>query len=207
MTKFINNDDFIQIFEERLKDYTGAPYVVLTDSCTNAIFLSLMYLKNTGKILTPDIVTPNNNYISVPQAIIHAGFNPVYKDIKWKENYQIGDTIIYDYAVGLRPGIYKDGTMQCLSFQQKKAIGIGKGGAILLDNKEAYQTLKRMAWDGRDSSLSVQVDLKNIILGYHMNMIPDDAAKGTLLINQYQHNDNDLGSFSTYPDISNIVYT
>jgi hypothetical protein len=72
--------------------------------------------------------------------------------------------------------------------------------------EEDCKTLKRMAWDGRDSSISVQDDLDNIILGYHMNMIPDDAAKGILLLNQYKYNSEDFKGFDNYPDISQINY-
>jgi dTDP-4-amino-4,6-dideoxygalactose transaminase len=96
------------------------------------------------------------------------------------------------------------GGMVCLSFQQKKSISIGKGGAILLDNEIDYKILKRMAWDGRDASKSVIDDIDNIILGYHMNMIPDDAAKGVLKLNQYSG--EKIGSYADYPDISVCFY-
>jgi dTDP-4-amino-4,6-dideoxygalactose transaminase len=91
----------------------------------------------------------------------------------------------------------------CLSFQQKKALPIGKGGAILVPNKKAYEGLKRMAWDGRDASKSVKEDLPNIILGWHMNMTPDDAAKGLLLLNQYKNTkiNNSQGSWLDYPNL------
>ena len=72
--------------------------------------------------------------------------------------------------------------------------------------QEDYKILKRMSWDGRDSSISVKEDLNNIILGYHMNMIPDDAAKGILLLNQYQYNFEDFKGFDNYPDISQINF-
>ena len=204
--KNYNNHEFINLFEKRLSEFTGAPYVVLVDSCTNAIFLSLYYLKNYYYINSKfyELEIPKNTYISVPQSIIHAGFKPTFKDIKWKKFYQIGELPIYDYAVGFESGIYKSGTFQCLSFQQKKCLNIGKGGAILTDDYEAYKILKRLSWDGRDASIPVKED-KNIILGFHMNMIPDDAAKGILLLNQLNKKriKDYLGSYKDYPDISN----
>jgi len=33
-------------FEETVADYTGAPYAVAVDSCTNALFLCLKYNEN-----------------------------------------------------------------------------------------------------------------------------------------------------------------
>lgn len=205
---FNNNHDFITLFERKLSEYTGAPYVVLTDSCTNALFLALKYKqKYTSELKNIlEISIPNRTYISVPQTIIHCGLNPIYEDIYWNGYYELGYTHIFDCAVGFEPNMYKKDSMMCLSFQQKKAIKIGKGGAILLDNIEDYNILKRMAWDGRDSSKSVVEDINNIILGYHMNMIPDDAAKGILLLNQYKFSLNDIKNHIDYPNIEQINY-
>ena len=202
----MNNNNFITMFEKRLSEYTGAPYVVLTDSCTNALFLSLKLLHNKNMLEANDIIIPNRTYISVPQTIIHCGLNPVYNDRYWIGIYELGKTNIMDCAVGFKPNMYIKNKYMCLSFQQKKAIKIGKGGAILLDNIDDYNTLKRMAWDGRDSSKSVLDDIDNIILGYHMNMIPDDAVKGVLLLNQYNFNLNDIKSCNDYPNIEQINY-
>lgn len=202
----MNNNNFITMFEKRLSEYTGAPYVVLTDSCTNALFLSLKLLHNKNMLEVNDIIIPNRTYISVPQTIIHCGLNPVYNDRYWIGTYELGKTNIMDCAVGFKPNMYIKNKYMCLSFQQKKAIKIGKGGAILLDNIDDYNTLKRMAWDGRDSSKSVLDDIDNIILGYHMNMIPDDAVKGVLLLNQYNFNLNDIKSCNDYPNIEQINY-
>jgi dTDP-4-amino-4,6-dideoxygalactose transaminase len=42
----------VQIFEEEVADYTGAPYAVSVDNCTNAIFLCLKYLKQKNFLET-----------------------------------------------------------------------------------------------------------------------------------------------------------
>ncbi len=204
----MNNHDFITMFEKRLSEYTGAPYVVLTDSCTNALFLALKYKQKYTKefINVSEISIPNRTYISVPQTIIHCDLNPIYNNVLWDGYYELGHTNIFDCAVGFEPNMYKKDSMMCLSFQQKKAIKIGKGGAILLDNQDAYEKLKRMSWDGRNPSIPVSEDIDNIILGYHMNMIPDDAAKGVLLLNQYNFNENDIKCYNDYPNIEQINY-
>ena len=204
--KFKNNNDFIDLFEKRLKEYTGAKYVVLVSSCTNAIFLTLEYFKQYNVWPVQEVVIPNNTYVSVPKAILNAGFIPKFDKIKWKGSYQIGKLPLYDCAVGFVEKMYMSGTFQCLSFQQKKALPIGKGGAILLDNKDAYKILKRMAHDGRNSSISTADDLENIIPGYHMYMSPDEAAKGILLLNQYKPSKKDIGKYKEYPNISKINY-
>ena len=35
----------VQMFEEEISLYTGAPYAISVDSCTNALFLICKYLK------------------------------------------------------------------------------------------------------------------------------------------------------------------
>lgn len=196
---FENNNDFITLFERRLSKYTGAPYVVLTDCCTNAVFLSLKYLYKNG--LIQSLAIPKQTYLSIPNIIDLAGFKYNYKDIKWTKGYQIGETPIFDMAVGFEEGMYRKGEYQCLSFQQKKTLPIGRGGAILLDDYEAYKTLKRMVNDGRDSSIHFSKD-PNITKGYHMYMTPDNAAKGVLLLNQLK--EVKFGTYQDYPDISEI---
>lgn len=190
-----NNFEFIRIFEQRLREYTGAPYVALVDSCTNAIFLSLL----VKKIVNQEIVVPRRTYVSVYNSIIHSGNSIKVEDIPWEEKYQLGDTGIWDCAVGFRENMYVPGQMMCLSFQQKKAIKIGKGGAILLDDKDMYEKIRRLAYDGRDYMVDFRKDTISLG-GYHMNMITDDAAKGILLLNQYTFKESDIGNYMNYPD-------
>ena len=56
-------------FEKELEKYTGAPYAICVDNCSNALFLSLMYEGVKGK----EITSPSRTYMSVPCEIIHAG--------------------------------------------------------------------------------------------------------------------------------------
>lgn len=198
-----NNDDFIDLFEKRLSEYTGAPYVVVVDRCTNAILLSLQYLKAKQQTIS----IPNHTYLSVPMTLINYGYNIKFRYEKWIGHYQMGDTNVYDYAVGFQQNMYVPNQIQCLSFQQKKRLAIGKGGAILLDNEAMYHQLKRMRHDGRISRLSTIQEMEaapeNIIIGYHMYMSPDEAARGTLLLNQLSKTFTN-GSYLDYPDISTL---
>ena len=195
----MDNNEFITMFEKELSKYTGAPYVVLTDSCTNAIFLILTHIKDTSYVPSGlEIVTiPKQTYVGVAHSIVNAGFQLAFDDIKWKGTYQLGDLPIWDSAVDLHKDMYNGG-FQCLSFQQKKRLNIGKGGAILCNNENDYKALKKLAFDGRGEG--------EITKGFHMNMIPDDAAKGLLILNQIQLRYDNVGSYIDYPDLSNIGY-
>ena len=52
----------VKDFEQSISNYTGSRYVVTVDSCTNAIFLSLKFLK---KSINKDTVVkiPSRTYI------------------------------------------------------------------------------------------------------------------------------------------------
>lgn len=198
-----NNDDFISLFEQKLCQFTGAPYAVAVDRCTNAILLAMEYRKKRKLKL----IIPKRTYMSVPMTLINYGYNVWLEDIAWVEKYEIGSTGVYDCAVGFKKDMYVHGEVQCISFQQKKRVPIGKGGAILLDDEEMYKKLKRMRHDGRASHIGTDEDIlkhaDEIVIGYHMNMSPDEAAKGVLLLNQLK-DDYKAGSYKDYPDLTLI---
>lgn len=212
---FQNNHDFITVFENRLSEFTGAPFVILTDRCTNAIFLALKYLKlKNRKVLDfnyKKITIPKRTYLSVPKAIIMSGFKVDFECLEWNEKYQLKGTPVYDCAVGFKPNMYRTGEIQCISFGQKKALKINKGGAILTDDIKMYDFLKRMSHDGRDGSIPASIEITQNsldLIGYHMNMTPEEAAKGILQLNQLSSKEieDNLGSYINYPDISHFDY-
>lgn len=195
-----NNNDFVELFEQRLCEYTGAPYAVAVDRCTNAILLALEYYGKRRQRIT----VPCHTYLSVPMTLINYGYNVWFRFEEWSGNYQLGNTNVYDYAVQFQKNMYVPGQVQCVSFQQKKRLAIGKGGAILLDDKDMYEKLKRMRHDGRDSSKPVTHERpEDIIMGYHMYMSPDEAARGILLLNQLT-SPYTPGTFKDYPNISEL---
>ena len=199
----MNNHFFIESFEKRLSEYTGAPYVVLTDSCTNALFITLFFLKKYKELKPSNdtIEIPRFNYISVPMQIRHLGFSIKFTDERWTGVYRLGETPVYDAAQRFTSDMYIENSFMCLSFQQKKILNIGKGGAILLNKREDRDILKRLVWDGRDASIPVRDDRK-IIMGFHMNMTPDMAASGLLKLNALPLQNQDSRMWRDYPDIS-----
>jgi dTDP-4-amino-4,6-dideoxygalactose transaminase len=44
--QYYNNNDFVELFEQKLCEYTGAPFAVVVDRCTNAILLSFEIYPN-----------------------------------------------------------------------------------------------------------------------------------------------------------------
>ena len=60
--------DVVDAFEDKIAKFAGSKYAVSVDSCTNAMFLCLKYLKAKGYIRLP-----KKTYLSVPGLVIHAG--------------------------------------------------------------------------------------------------------------------------------------
>ena len=135
-------------FESKLSDYTGAPFVIALDNCSNALFLSLYYEKVNGK----DITIPCRTYPSVPCEIIHAGGNVLFESVETntiKGAYQLKPTKVWDCALRFTHNMYMPNTHMCLSFTGPyKHLKLGKGGAILTDDYHAYMWFKRARFSG-----------------------------------------------------------
>ena len=75
-----------------------------------------------------------------------------------------------------------------MSFQQKKRLNLGRGGAILTQNEKWYRMLKRMVHDGRNPKIfhgdEVENNPDDILLGFHSYLEPEKAARGIMLLNQ-----------------------
>lgn len=147
-------------FESALAEYTGAPYVVITDGCTHAIELSMRYHQVKQTKFTAF------TYLSVPMLMHHLNVEYEMVTEKWSGEYQFYGTKIWDSARKLEPGMYNPGTMQCLSFGWTKPLQLGKVGAILLDDPEAYRVMSRQRSDGRDLRLPWETET-DLMLGYH----------------------------------------
>ena len=136
-------------FEQRLSDYTGAPYVITVDNQSNALFLALMY-ENVKGI---EIEIPSRTYPSVPCEIIHAGAKVKFKKVKGKTikgAYQLAPTNVWDSALRFTADMYMPGTHMCVSFTGPyKHFKLSKGGAILTDSEEAYRWFRRARYSGR----------------------------------------------------------
>lgn len=164
-------------FESLISNYFGSSYAVAVDSCTHAIELCLRYEGFT------DIIIPTRTYISVPFTAKKLSCNWSWKEENWEDYYFIGNTNIVDAAPYWRKNGYIKNTYMCLSFQHSKHLSLGRGGIILLDNKNDYDILKKMSYDGRDFNSS-WVDQDINVVGYHYYMTPETAELG---INKFEN--------------------
>ena len=174
--------DKIKKFEIALAEFTGAPYAIMTDCCTHAIELCLRHDRIKECTFTPF------TYISIPMTMHKLGIKYSYfpdtlpHRQQWTGEYKFEGTRIWDSARRLEKDMYRPGMMQCLSFGHTKPLHIGRGGAILLDDKAAYEKLIRMRYDGRDLNISPWLDQKEFEVGYHYKPTPEEAVQGLALL-------------------------
>ena len=193
--------DDIKRFEDALAEYTGAPYAIMTDCCTHAIELCLRYDKPRGLKMTPF------TYLSIPMTMHKLGIDYVYLDEDeqtWVGEYEFRYTRIWDSARRLEPDMYRPGKMQCLSFGHTKPLHIGRGGAILLDDKDAYKAIIRMRYDGRDLNISPWQEQKEFSVGYHYKPTPEEAVTGLALLQGIREFPV-KPQFVQYPDLRTIT--
>ena len=168
--------DKILKFEQELAVFTGAPYAIMTDCCTHAIELCLRHDRVREVVMTP------YTYLSIPMTMHKLGIKYYYREEEWTGEYQFHGTRIWDSARRLESNMYRAGQMQCLSFGHDKPLHIGRGGAILLDNEQAYQRLIRMRYDGRDLNISPWATQQTFEIGYHYKPTPEEAVQGIALL-------------------------
>ncbi len=166
----------IKQFEDALAEFTGAPYAIMTDCCTHAIELCLRHDRVREVVMTPW------TYLSIPMTMHKLGIKYYYKEEEWTGEYRFHGTRIWDSARRLEKGMYRSGQMQCLSFGHDKPLHIGRGGAILLDDKAAYDAIICMRYDGRDLNIKPWVEQREFRVGYHYKPTPEEASQGIALL-------------------------
>lgn len=196
--------DKILKFERELAEFTGAPYAIMTDCCTHAIELCLRYDNIKECAFTP------YTYLSIPMTMHKLGIKYSYfpdtlpHRQQWIGEYKFESTRIWDSARLCKQNMYRPGYMQCLSFGHTKPLHIGRGGAILLDDSEAYQEIIRMRYDGRDLSISPWIDQKVFRVGYHYKPTPEEAELGSALLKGLWESNPDP-VLVEYPDLREIT--
>lgn len=188
-------------FETLIKQYTGAPYAIVLDSCTHAIELAFRVsdFKYTA--------FPSKTYLSVLMTMHHVGIQYKLTTDDWYDKlyYEFQHTNILDCARHFEPNMFIPNTIQCLSFGRTKPLEIGRGGCILTDDKVLAERLNRMRYDGRDIFKYPRwPDQKIFELGYHYYMKPEECITGIELLTN-QRLTEQKRSFFNYPDCSEIT--
>lgn len=190
----------IKEFEKKLSNFTKAPYVVTTDCCTHAIELCMIL--DGVKSCSFTAFT----YLSVPQTMRKLSIDFSLIDETWVGEYQFHGTRVWDSARRLGPGMYRSEQLQCLSFGYSKPVDIGRGGAILLDNKDDYIKLSKMRYDGRDLDISPWEEQIEFTMGYHYKLNPEECIGGMVALDKYIEANNYLPKKVNYPDCRKLKF-
>lgn len=190
----MNEYKIVKYFEDLISEYSGSKYAVAVDSCTSALFLSLMYRNVKDK----EVFIPKKTYISVPSSILNAGGKVVFSDIKWSGIYELKPFAIIDSALRFTENMYVKDSLYCLSFHVKKHLKMGKGGMVLTDDKSAYKWLKLARYNGREGKDYMKETFK--MIGWNVYMTPEEASRGIRIFKTLNRVNKDIDN--PYQDLS-----
>ena len=131
------NFEAVTQFENKVASFFGAPYAVAVDSCTHGVELALRYTE------VDHIRVPKRTYLSIPFLASKLHIDLFWKDEDWVDYYYLPENVI-DAAVLWKAGSYIRNAFMGISFQYQKHLSLGRGGMLLMDNKEAAIQIKKM---------------------------------------------------------------
>lgn len=195
ISDYSNPFDAVKDFEHKIAHFTGAPYAIVTDSCTHAIEIAFR-LTFSGT----HVSFPSRTYLSVLMTMEKLGIDYTLTDEEWTGEYEFKGSQIWDSARLFKRHMYRDGIVQCVSFGRTKPLEIGRGGCLLTDNKELYIAASRMRMDGRDIfKFSPWINQETFDLGFHYYMKPEDCVTGSNMLMAKQFTEQ-KPEFYNYPD-------
>jgi dTDP-4-amino-4,6-dideoxygalactose transaminase len=86
---------YVQEFEERFADIVGTRWAVAVSSGADAVALSLAALYDRGADRNDEIIVPALSFVATGNAVLQAGFKPVFVDIR-AETLNIDPELIED---------------------------------------------------------------------------------------------------------------
>jgi len=200
LADYNNPFDAILDFERAVAHYTGAPYCVVTDSCTHALEIAfrLTFDNNT-------VMFPSRTYLSVLMTLQKLNIPYMLIDETWSGEYEFKGSKIWDSARRFDRHMYRDGQIQCISFGRTKPLEIGRGGCLLTDNREVYEAASCMRMDGRNIfKYNPWSEQGTFNLGFHYYMKPEDCIIGLNMLTAKQFTEQ-RNEFYNYPDCRDLT--
>ena len=201
----------VEQFERALGRYTGAPQVVTTDSCTNALMLAMAWCRERDPVDVAFVYVPRHTYVGVVHAARNAGYEVKFDDKEWHEAYALDPLPVVDAAKVLEPGMFDEWRdprrspwMVCVSFHVAKRLPLGRGGAVLLDDPGAADWLRRARFDGRTAGETGGSATRVTSPGWHCYLTPPEAARGLWLLEQFL-DAAEPSSWRAYPDLRTLL--
>jgi len=105
---------FVDQFEEKIADYTGAKYAIATSNGTSALHMSLI-LANVGR--NDEVITQPLTFVATCNAISYCGATPIFIDVD-KDTMGLSPSILHEF---LRKNTYIK-SQQCVNNKTGKVI-------------------------------------------------------------------------------------
>lgn len=160
-------------FEQKFAKYIGAPYAVMLDNCTAALFLACEHFKEF--VLNKDekivVGVPSLTCAATALAPIHAGFGIEFVDLKSDESFLMDKyqgwsipvsyagkycnqsyTIVEDFAHRIERNCFT-GNLQAFSFYVTKNMTTGEGGMIACATKEQADWFRKARLYGNGNAI------------------------------------------------------
>lgn len=81
-TKRVSSGKYVRVFEDRFAKLLGVKEAVAVSSGTDADVLALAVLHDYGAQRGDEVIVPALSFVATGNAVLHAGFNPVFVDIE-----------------------------------------------------------------------------------------------------------------------------
>ena len=188
--------EIVNEFEAKIASFFGAKYAVAFDSCTHGLECVLRMKK------TKEINVPIRTYVSIPMLAKKLDITCNWVHEEWNDFYELAPAI-YDAAVLWKENSYIPGSYMGLSFQFQKHLSLGRGGAILLDDFNEYELLKKMSYDGRIPMVPWREQVIDVD-GYHYYMTPETAELGLKKLEEAKKCEPRTWVYTDWPNISNF---
>lgn len=189
-------------FEKALAEFTGAKGVIAMDSCTHAIELGLRY--STPKMYA---TIPEKTHYSIPMILNRLGIDFMCTEDDWENEYRIHGSIVYDASQFIAKDMFEtenpnQSKIICVSFGVGSALEIGHGGAILTNDKKAYDWFQSVVGNGQEKEY--WEDQRKFKVSYGYEMRTEDAVTGLNKLTNGEVTAVKNGS-NNYPNIRDIV--
>lgn len=192
--------DVVRQFEGEIARFAGSNYCVAVNSGTSALFLAMKLSQKNYPNVT-QVEMPCHTFISVPMAARDCGLDVVLSDWEWGGTYTISPFQVVDGALRFKRNMYRGG-LHCLSFQARKILNIGEGGAVLTNDEGEYEWLRRTSYCGREAPYFKMEDIQD--QGWNLYMTPEKAARGLHLMEYIGDGEEDQKV--NYPDLRTVPY-
>jgi len=161
--------------EEKLAKIVGTKHVIMTTSCTAALYLAIEADKRIREYNSGEVIIPDLTFVSTKNAVELAGLNPNIFDVSQKryclvrgifppariiipvnllgrnawDVFPTITTVICDNA-GCLGSKVNNGLVGCYSLQANKLISCGQGGFCATDNDLYAYMIRRLKDFGRN---------------------------------------------------------